>query len=138
MNQTKGFAALANGDGVEISVEPGNWSVVNTPGTAAQAIASKAAVAGVRHVCTGIFVSIACGATAQTPIKARLRDGATGAGTIIWEQAVAAPANGFANIPADGLSIVGSEGVAMTLEFEAAGVAASQESVTVTGYDLTQ
>jgi hypothetical protein len=68
----------------------------------------------------------------------RLRDGATGAGTIIWEQVVAAVANGCALVEVDGLSLIGSENTAMTLEFEAGGVAASVESVTLTGYDLTQ
>lgn len=136
--QTKSLAALATSDGAEMQVEPGNWTAVHTPGAAAQATASKAAAAGIMHVCTGFFASIACGATPQTPIKVRLRDGATGAGNILLEKVVSVLAGDSKTIDVDGLSIPGTAGNAMTLEFEAAGVAASVESVTLTGYDLTQ
>lgn len=138
MNQGKSIAALTNADGVEIQVEPINWAAQNTPALAAQASATKAAVAGVVHVCTGILASIACGVTAQTPITVRLRDGATGVGNILLEQALSSIANGSALLALDGLSIAGTPGNAMTLEFSGAGVAASQECVTLCGYDLTQ
>lgn len=64
-----------------------------------------------------------------------MRDGASGAGTILWSGAVAAPANGSETI-AIPLSIAGSANTAMTIEFSAAGVAASLEAVSMTGYDV--
>lgn len=114
---------------------PNQWSVQNTPGAAAQATISKAGVAGARHVCMGISASIACGATAQTPIQVVLRDGATGVGAILWSQELAAPANGVGEVEISDMGIAGTSGNAMTLEFTAAGVAASVESVSLIGYD---
>jgi hypothetical protein len=113
------------------------WTAVHAPTTATQATITKAAGgAGVRHVCKVITATLACGATAQTPIQVYLRDGATGAGTILWAATVAAIANGFASILFDNLSITGSANTAMTLEFSGAGVAASQEIVTLAGFDI--
>lgn len=130
--------AAALGTGVALVAPPGNWTAVHAPAAATQATISKAAGgAGVRHIATGITATIACGATAQTPINVYLRDGATGAGAIIWAGAIAAPANGVGVITLTGLSIVGTANTAMTLEFSAAGVAASVEAVTLTGYDVS-
>ena len=120
---------------VELSLT-GKWSVVHNPSTATQATITKAAGAtGVRHVCTGITATIATGATAQTPITVYLRDGATGAGTIIWTGTLAAPANSVGVIAITDLYLPGSAATAMTLEFSAAGVTASLQAVTLTGYD---
>ena len=130
-------AALGVGDGVELATEPTQWDVQNTPAAATQATASKAAVANMRHVCKSISASIAAGATAQTPIRLVLRDGATGAGTIRWSKKLSAPVNGLATIDVTGLAIVGSVNTAMTLEFAAAGVAASEQDVFLGGIDIT-
>ena len=114
----------------------GNWSVVHTPTTATQATASKSAGAsGVRHVCTGIYAVITTVGTAQTLIQVNLRDGATGAGTILWSESIQLPTNGIFTVNTHGLSLFGTAATAMTLEFSAAGVTASAESVTLTGYD---
>lgn len=130
--------AAALGTSSLLVASPGDWTVVHAPGAAAQATATKAAGgAGVRHVCTSISATIACGATAQTPLNVFLRDGVTGAGTPIWAASIAAPVNGTGILSFDGLSIVGSANTAMTLEFSAAGVAASVEAVTVCGFDVS-
>lgn len=122
--------------GVELTDTPAGWSVQSSPAVATQATVTRAAGgAGVRHVCKSITVSLACGATPQTPINVYVRDGASGAGTILWSGAVAAPANGSETI-AIPLSIAGSANTAMTIEFSAAGVAASLEAVSMTGYDV--
>jgi len=113
------------------------WSVNNVPSTATQATVTKAAAgAGIRHVCKVISATIACGATAQTPIQIYLRDGATGTGTILWAATVAAPADGVGGIMFDNLNIMGSANTAMTLEFSGAGVTASQQVVTLAGFDI--
>lgn len=132
------FLAQANGDSVDATSEPGWWSVNHAPAAATQATIAKAAVAGKRHVCKCITATLACGATAQTPITVVLRDGLTGAGPVLWAGVLSAPVNQCASIQLPGLSIVGSPNTAMTLEFTAAGVAASLEAVTLNGFDVTE
>lgn len=113
------------------------WSANHVPATATQATITKAAAgAGVRHVCNVISATVACGATAQTPIQIYLRDGATGAGTILWAASVSAPADGVGGVMFSDLKIMGSANTAMTLEFSGAGVTASQEVVTMAGFDI--
>jgi hypothetical protein len=114
-----------------------NWTSYHVPSTATQATIAKAAGGlTVRHVCNSITASISCGTTAQTPIQVYLRDGTTGAGTILWAATLAAPANGVGGVSVSGLYLVGTANTAMTLEFSAAGVTSSQEVVTLTGYDI--
>jgi hypothetical protein len=129
------LAALSS-SGALLATRPGDWSVNHTPGAAAQATASRAAgAAGVRHVCTSISSTLVTVGTAQTVITINLRDGATGAGTILWSKSIILPVNSVWEVNISGLNIVGSAATAMTLEFSAAGVAASLESVALTGYD---
>lgn len=131
-------APLGAGDGVELATEPGHLSVTHEPAAATQATIGKAAVAGVRHICKEISASIAAAATAQTPISVRLRDGATGAGTILWSMMLSAPANQCASVALTGLSIVGTPNTAMTLEFSGAGVANSQQTVNLSILEVSQ
>lgn len=114
------------------------WSITHLPATATKATISKAAgAAGVRHVCTGFIASLAAGATGQTPITVSIRDGATGAGTVLWSAAIAAPVNGSCLITQSGLCLIGTAATAMTIEFSAAGVAASQETVSLQGFSTS-
>lgn len=123
--------------GTTLTAPLSTWSVTNTPATATQATASRAAgAAGVRHVATSITVCIATGATAQTPILSHLRDGATGAGTILRSWSHAAPVNSKSCDNLSGLAMIGTAATAMTVEFTGAGVAASQQTVTLTGYSV--
>lgn len=131
------FAALASGDGVECNTEPGFWSVQHTPAAATQATITQPAVAGARHICKAITATVAAAATAQGPINVVLRDGPSGSGTIKWSAKLSAPANGCANIAITGLSIVGSVNTPMTLEFAAAGAAATEQAVSLSGFDVT-
>lgn len=103
----------------------------HTPGAAAQATTTRAALAKFRHVAVGIIASIACGATAQGPILLHLRDGASGVGTILASFALSAPVNGCAWIELSDIAIPGTENTAMTLEFAAAGAAGTQQTVTL-------
>lgn len=119
----------------------GDWAQGHTPAANTQATTTKAAGgAGVRHVCTSISATLVAGATAPTAttVEVALRDGATGAGTILWEQtigiqAVAGATNAIHIAP---LNIIGSANTAMTLEFSAAAGANTLESVSMTGYDI--
>jgi hypothetical protein len=134
--------AAQTGINAQMSTPPGNWAVNHTPAINTQATISKAAgAAGVRHVCTSITATLGqSGAgTAQGVIQVNLRDGATGAGTILWSASLSSPTttSPVAVINLSGLNIVGSAATAMTLEFSAAGGANVFESVAMTGYDVS-
>ena len=72
-----------------------------------------------------------------TSTAINLRDGATGAGTVIWTQAI-----GVFTTPGEnaifsvcGLNLIGSAATAMTLEFGTL-VTGAVESVSLSGYDV--
>ncbi len=140
VNHPRGASANAlaytvGGSGAQVTVPYSTWSVTNTPAAATQATASQAAgAAGVRHVATTVTVCLAAGGTAQTPILAHLRDGATGAGTILRSWAFSAPVNTAKCDNLNGLAMLGTAATAMTIEFTGAGVASSQQTVTLTGF----
>lgn len=132
--------ALQTGVGAILATRPGDWSVnAGAPAGGAVATVSKAAGgAGVRHVCTSISATLATGATAQAVAAVLvLRDGASGAGALLFAKQVILPANGLWEVNISGLNIVGSVNTAMTLEFSAAPVAGAFESASFTGYDAS-
>ena len=118
-----------------LNVPLSTWSVTHTPAAPTQATISKAAGGGtVRHVATSITACSAQGATAQTPIAINLRNGATGAGTIIRSWKISTIIQDSKCVDLSGLAMIGSANTAMTIEFAAAGVAASEQTVTLTGF----
>lgn len=121
-----------------------SWAVNNNPAVNTQAVVTQAAgAAGVRHVCTSITASLTSGTTGvtvpATPVNVRLRDGVSGAGTVLFLCGLSVPTTAGAadHITLTGLQIVGSAATAMTLEFGTAGGANSFEIVSMTGYDIT-
>lgn len=140
--QSSTNAALATQVGAALVAPPANWSIVHTPAANTQATISRAAVASTRHICTSLSaVLTAPAAIASGTVQINLRDGATGAGTILWSQTL--QVGGATSISADraiiqlsGLQIFGTANTAMTLEFSAAGGASTLESVSLTGYDV--
>jgi len=134
--------ALLSALGALLTTRPGEWSVSSAPAANIQATASRAAVAGVRHVCTSLTARLMAGPTIASAgaITLNLRDGATGAGTILWSQKMAVGGAGSITEDRDvvqltGLNIVGSVNTAMTFEFATAGGASTLECVAMTGYD---
>ena len=113
----------------------GAFHVVHTPAAATQATITQAAGAtGVSNVCTSISASLCTVGTAQAAaVQLNLRDGATGAGTILWSKTFSCGTTTQVNVDITGLYIVGSAATAMTLEFSAAGVTGSFESVALGG-----
>ncbi len=116
------------------------WQVISNPAAGAQATAAKAAGGGVvRHVAD--CVSFSAGSTAApalTALTVNLRDGASGAGTVIWSEQVVISASTGQNVApfsVCGLNLIGSTNTAMTLEFSAS-LANLIESVSVSGYDV--
>ncbi len=114
--------------------QPGEWAVNSEPAVSTQATATKAAgAAGVRHVCRSLHFSLAAVA-AQTILSCRVRDGASGAGTILWSQQVIAPAGSAVHIELSDLNIVGSAATAMTFEWSGAPVATNFLTAGGSGY----
>lgn len=119
------------------------WGVTHAPAANTQAIASKAAGgAGVKHVCTGISITLANGAAAPTAalVTINLRDGATGAGSILatWTLAVKAVAGDVVSISLPIRSgLPGTANTAMTLETSAAPGANVSASVNLFGYSAS-
>lgn len=121
--------------GVRYYTPLSTWSVTNTPAANTQATVTKAAGGTtVRHVATSITACFV-GTVTAAPVQINLRDGASGAGTILRTWFIGIPtANGGDCVNLSGLNITGSANTAMTLEFVAAGGANTNETVTLTGY----
>lgn len=131
-----------SGNNAQLVAEPGQWVATSAPIVNTQASASQAAGgAGVRHVCNAISATLVADTTAPAATVAtlNLRDGATGAGTVLasWTLAIEAVAGDKCIINLSGLNIPGSANTAMTLEFAAAGGAHTFESCTLIGHDAS-
>jgi hypothetical protein len=135
-------SALTAATNTSLLVEKGpRWSVIGNPGTAGTlATATKAAGgAGVRHVAD--CVTFSAGSTTAPALSfmfVHLRDGASGAGTILNAWIAVTPATTGEDVPPHsicGLGFVGSANTAMTIEFSTA-VANLVQAVSLTGYDV--
>ncbi len=120
------------------------WGVTHAPAANTQAVASKGAGgAGVRHIFTGGSVTFANGAAAPTAalVVVNLRDGATGAGSILhtWTLAIEAVAGKVVHIPlvAPEKGIPGTANTAMTLETSASPGANVSASVNLFGHSAS-
>lgn len=127
-------------NGGTVAERGSRWSTTNNPAAGTQASASRAAgpTSSTRHVADCVTASAgASAAPAATNLALNLRDGASGAGTIIWltQIVAAATAAQHGTVTICGLNLIGSANTAMTLEFSA-GLANEFESVTLTGYDV--
>jgi hypothetical protein len=128
-----------NSIGAQLTEKGSRWTVIHNPAANSQATASIASEASVRHVVD--CVSFSAGATtapALTALTVNIRDGASGAGTIIWTYQVIIPAaTGQSVAPHSicGLNLVGTTATAMTAEFSA-GLTSLIESVSISGYNV--
>lgn len=123
-----------SGEGAALSAGPGEWAIQAAPAAATQATASRASAgAGNRNVLRSVTVSVGAVA-AQAPLGFVVRDGATGAGTIIWRCMLGAAAGGCQTVTVSGLNIVGSEATAMTVESLVAPAATNFATVAASGY----
>lgn len=125
--------------GIALTTPATTWfTVPNTTSAAATAATvSKAAGGGtVRHVVTGVTMCFQDSAINTVARLVNLRDGATGAGTIIksWYLSNGGVAGGAQCEEIAGLNISGSANTAMTLEFAAAPAATASETVSFQGY----
>ena len=124
-----------------LHVLPGQWTKYHAPAVNTQATISKAAVASTRHVCTWVSFTLANDATgsAQTLLAFNLRDGSTGAGTILasWTLALPATACECRTVTLTGLCIPGTVNTDMTLETAAAPTTHTAASVAFGGFSAT-
>jgi hypothetical protein len=116
------------------------WTVVSTPAVSTLASASIAAEASVRHVADKVcFSAGSTTAPALTKLNVNLRDGATGAGTILASWTVVIAASTGQNVTPfctpGNLGLVGTTNTAMTLEFSLL-LANMYEDVTLTGINV--
>lgn len=139
-------AAVANADrvnatgdvyGRQITRRLDTWKVQHQPVAATQATISQASGgAGIKNVCTSITVTLSSTAapTAERVVF-NLRDGATGAGTILWSGGLSVPAvaGESRSIVVPNLWIEGTAATAMTLESAAAPGANTFATVAMTG-----
>lgn len=127
--------ATGNVTGIQAVAQIGTWSLTANA-TAGTPSASRASGGGtVRHVVTTVTVCVAAAATAQPAVLVHLRDGATGAGTILRSWALSSPVNDSQCDSVSGLNITGSAATAMTIEFAAATAAGVIGTVNASGYD---
>ena len=125
--------------GAQLVEKSSRWFALSNPAVSNQATASIAAEASVRHVADCIsFAAVSTTAPSLTALTINLRDGATGAGTLIWtQQLVIAAATGQNVEPQTicGLNLTGATNTAMTLEFSAL-VTNVIQSVSMTGFNV--
>ena len=118
---------------------PGWFFVIHNPAVNTQATASQAAAgAGLRNIVDCISATYVADTTAPaaTTVTLNVRDGATGAGTIIWTADLSLPAvasEDASPVQLCGLGIPGTANTAMTIEFAAAGGANTFQAVSMKG-----
>lgn len=115
----------------------GWFNVIHQPAAATAAVASKAAGGAlIKHVATVCAVYVSTVA-AQPDIVINLRDGATGAGTILWTGRVscAITSGDVCKAVSPPLNAVGTANTAMTCETATAPAATNLAVATLHGYD---
>lgn len=129
--------------GTFTTTSPDEWAINHAPASAATATATRPPVVGQRHHATAISFSVITTTTAPTvaTLTVTLRDGASGAGTVlmVWRVRVSAAMTdqNVAQVTLGGLNVVGSVNTAMTLEFDV-GTLNTLEDVSLTGYTVAQ
>jgi hypothetical protein len=111
------------------------WAVQHQPAAATAATITKALVTQRRHVATSITACVSAVA-AQPVVIVNLRDGATGAGTILWSGRLMATIGQGMCLTTGPIAIVGTAGTAMTLETASAPAATNFATVSLAGYTV--
>lgn len=113
-------------------VRGADWMLANETASSGTASATQTAVAGKRHITLGGTAAFASPTVAATAFV-RVRDGTTGAGTILWSCALGGNtgSGGTVAIPS---GLIGSVNTAMTVEFSGA-ISTATQSVSLNGFD---
>lgn len=120
---------------VQLTTDPGEWTITSSPIAATVASATRAAVAGVRHILKSINASLMAVAVQAAPVIVVVRDGATGVGTILWQDKLVAPLGFPDRLSLSDLNIAGTTGNALTVEFTSAPAATNFVTLSASGYD---
>lgn len=136
---TASTTTARNSAGVQLFEKGSRWVVNSAPAAGSQATASIAAEASVRHVLdTLCFSSGSAVAPVLTSLQVNVRDGATGAGTILMSFEVEIPAATGQDTPPiciNGLNLVGTTNTAMTVEWNA-GLANLKQTASAIGFNV--
>jgi hypothetical protein len=137
-NTRSGFNNQVSNIGLITEIGP-RFSLTSNPAAGTQATVTRAATGGVQYVADCIaFSASASVAPVASTLTINLRDGASGAGTVLWSYTIfitAAIGEEVSPHSFCGLNIMGTGGTAMTLEFSA-GLANLSESVNLTFYGV--
>lgn len=119
-NQVVGLGSSSGSDTtnsvLRIAPKAGYWKASHVPAVSTAPTASQASAgAGVKNVLRGFTVSLTAVA-AQTVIWFTLRDGATGAGTILMQWPVTQAVGTAFEYSQNGMYVAGTAATAMTLE----------------------
>jgi hypothetical protein len=109
-------------------------SVVASPAAATIASASTGAAATIRHIATSCSLYVSTVAT-QSDIVVNLRDGASGAGTVLWSCRITCTASSACQCASPQLSLLGTANTAMTCETATAPAASNIATTTLTYHD---
>lgn len=128
--------------GALVAEKGARWRIQNNAVSGSAASASEAAASGISHVADCLTYSAYSNSTGitATAISVNLRDGASGAGTVIWTVPLGIPTTTAIQQVAGpfsicGLNLQGTTNTAMTLEFNT-GVTNMLQGVTLSGYDV--
>jgi len=132
----------ANSIGAILTEKGSRWSIVDTGSQSAQASVTIAAEADVRHVADCLSFSAGVDSATpptQTPLTVSVRDGASGAGTVLWQYfTLIVNTAGIQSVEPHslcGLNLTGTTNTAMTIEFSAS-VAQLTQSVSLSGFNV--
>jgi hypothetical protein len=120
---------------------PDEWTVIGSSnGTSSAASATRAGVSGVQHVadCVSIAGYTSGAAPVAFPTAAYLYDGETI--VAIWSISLPTASAGITQVSLCGLSVPGTAGNAMTLDFgggTCSTASCAHETVTLIGHDAT-
>lgn len=113
------------------------WTVFAAPAVTTRAAATIAAAGvGIRRIMDAFSLTLSCVA-AQAEIECVIRDGASLAGTILWQMGFNGPAGQHRNVQLSCLNITGSPNTAMTIEFLTAPAASNFQRVCASGFNAT-
>lgn len=117
-----------------IAAAPAGWRILHAPVANTQATITLAAGgAGIRHIATALVANICSFAAETSPLSIVVRDGAAGAGTIIFQARVSSAIL----VAVSGLTLLGTANTAMTIEFTTAPTnALNFETVWMQGYSV--
>jgi hypothetical protein len=134
LDGSQGNLALLDAKRSLVVSRPGEWTLASAPAAATAATATRAAgTLDTRHVLRSFTADLNAVNAQAAPVEFVVRDGLTGAGTILWRRRLIALAGDTRSIEIGGLNIIGSPNTAMTVETTGAPAAGNFVTISATG-----